>query len=170
MASIEVGKKFPFPIENQSVYWDISSNLLVLTGPRLSAVSDEELQVDRVWISVDGPVIVLTVTTPSMTAHLPATWYEGFSRPGWVDQELEQGGRLLLTVVWVKSENKTVRKMQAFTLSPHATKTLREQARRRWVTPLSEPEALQALYSWSRRHPTDKQIKQAAIASSRAGQ
>lgn len=163
-----VGRPFPQPLVDGATFWSTEDNLIVICDKGLAEETHEALTVERIWVTFDGPLIVLTLAVAGgFSAEIAGTWLEGHSRPLWLDDETD--GRLLLTVVWVEETDKRIVRIQSFTLSPHATGAIRRRAVQEWVEPRSGQAMLQAVASWRRRYPDDRSVKAAAIATSRPG-
>jgi hypothetical protein len=166
--TIAIGQPFPQPLVDGATYWSPEDNLIVICDEGLGNESHEALTIERIWVNFDGPLIVLTLTTTGgLTAEVVGAWIKGRRRPAWLDDD--PAARLLLSAVWVENANKQVVRIHAFTLSPHATQTIRRRAGQEWAEPLDEADMLQAVASWRTRFSDQRNVKAAAIATSRPG-
>lgn len=162
-----VGQPFPKPLHPEGArYWDVGTNMLVLSEPQLSA--DEAFVAKRVWFVSDGPVIGLLVTFAN-GAHLdlPGVWVDTEARPDWIDDDTP--GHRFFTMVLVDSATNLIVHMSGFTLSEHATRLLAQRARRAWEQPLPRDQVMDAVLAYQSRFDDDQAIRQGAFVTSRAG-
>lgn len=166
-----VGEAFPLPIVDGGIWWDTTNNLLVVSGSGLADDSDEDLTVERVWVTTHGPVITLTLSTSVMSVDVPGVWRDAQpQRPQWITECLARpDSHLAITAVWVDDSDKVIRKLQMLTLSPHVTQYIAKAADRLWGAPLTSTEVVRAAQAWALTYPTPQAVKKGARVTSRAG-
>lgn len=72
-------------------------------------------------------------------------------------------------VVLVDTHTKKVRRMRAFTASPHFTKMLRREAHDRWADGTTREAALEATDDWERKYPTVRAALRGSLARCHGG-
>lgn len=164
---IAVGEPFPQPLADGAAYWSPEDNLIVICDQGLANEDPAALTIDRIWVTFDGPLIVLTLATASYGAEVAGAWLEGHQRPAWIDTN--SADRLLLTAVWVEDNDKRVVRIHTFTLSPHLSSTIRKRAAQEWANPITKQEMLNAVSRWKVTFPDQRSVKAAAAATSRPG-
>lgn len=178
MHSFEVGQRFPLPLVDNAAWWNIHSNVVVVSGNGMSKESKDSLRVDRVWLTAYDRMIGLTFTVKGgWTAEVVGVYADPelvggeAGVPDWIiaEPEASTAAGLLMTVIWVEDWDKSIVHMQVFTLSAHLTAALRRHASLAWDRPLSRAEAAAAIAAWQARFPGEKDTRTAAFATCRPG-
>lgn len=166
-----VGELFPVPdlISQPGIGWHVDQHMVLVCQPNLG--DPDALHADRVWFTHSGPLIGLVADVPGWgDFDTVGAWLEGHQLPDWVTQPYTDQTRIGLWWLWVEHTTGVLVRQTLTTLSPHASRQLRDRAIKAWQRPLSHAELGAAMNDWWGKYPDTRGVRRAAFVTSRLGQ